>query len=128
MYPARVQVVLVTATVHMVGAEYLLSPQPRDQATFLLALMVCSVVILIRYIDRFCVMITECPDQVRAGVRGPAADPGAGLPPGPRDQAGGGQPLQEEEGEARHRIPQIGAAVSHLFIVNCFMTPKINSL
>ena len=70
-------------------------------------------------------MITECPDQVRAGVRGPAADPGAGLPPGPRDQAGRGQPLQEEEGEARHRIPQIGAAVSHLFIVNCFMAPKI---
>ena len=40
VYPARVQVVLVTATVHLVGAEYLLSPQPRDQDTFLLALMV----------------------------------------------------------------------------------------
>ena len=70
-------------------------------------------------------MITECSDQVRAGVWGPAADPGAGLPPGPRDQAGRGQPLQEEEGEARHRLSQIGAAVSHLFIVNCFMAPKI---
>ena len=40
MYPARVQVVVVTATVHLVGAEYLLSTQPRDQDTFLLALMV----------------------------------------------------------------------------------------
>ena len=71
-------------------------------------------------------MITECSDEVRAGVWGPAAHPGGGLPPGPRDQAGRGQPLQEEEGEARHRIPQIGAPVSHVFIVNCFMTPKIN--
>ena len=71
-------------------------------------------------------MITECSDQVRAGVRGPAAHPGAGLPPGPRDQAGGGQPLQEEEGEARHRLSQIGAPVYHLFIVNCFMTSKIH--
>ena len=41
--PCTCQVVLVTATVHMVGAEYLLSPQPRDQTTYLLALMVCSV-------------------------------------------------------------------------------------
>ena len=43
MYAARVQVVVVTASVHMVGAEYLLSPQPRDQTTYLLALTVCSV-------------------------------------------------------------------------------------
>ena len=63
-------------------------------------------------------MITECSDQVRAGVRGPAAHPGAGLPPGPRDQAGGGQPLQEEEGEARHRISQIGAPVSQAHLSN----------
>ena len=35
----------MTSTVHMVGAEYLLSPQPRDQATYLLALTVCSVLL-----------------------------------------------------------------------------------